>query len=179
MPAADWRHPEHYAYTQCLGREGWAGEFLRRNPDYRRDHAAFRRAWDALERDYGAAPNRNYPRWQQDPPAYAFEPPLAPGETIGAWKARTRNDCVLIECAFGARWGLYEFPPDPQRTAPELGAGLAWREVPVVARIVRADEGPYLGSEATRLALGFDLALPLRPQLEAAKRLLLGRQHRL
>jgi hypothetical protein len=179
MPAADWRRPEPYAYTRDLGREGWAWEFLRRNPDYRRDYAAFREAWDGLERDYGAAPNRDYPRWQQDPRAYAFEPPLAPGESISAWKARTRNDCVLIECAFGARWGLYKFPPDPRRTAPELGDGLAWREVPVVARIVGADEPGYLGGEEARLALGFDLARPLRPQLEAAKRLLVGRQRRL
>ena len=31
----DWRDPASYAYTQHLTREGWAWEFLRRNPKYR------------------------------------------------------------------------------------------------------------------------------------------------
>lgn len=32
----DWRDPASYAYTHDLTREGWAWEFLRRNPNYRR-----------------------------------------------------------------------------------------------------------------------------------------------
>lgn len=31
----DWRDPASYDYTQPLSREGWAWEFLRRNPAYR------------------------------------------------------------------------------------------------------------------------------------------------
>ena len=37
---ADWRRRESYRYTAALPRRGWAWEFLRRNPDYRRDAAA-------------------------------------------------------------------------------------------------------------------------------------------
>jgi hypothetical protein len=37
----DWRHAEDYAFTADLTRHQWAWEFLRRNPDYRRQWAAF------------------------------------------------------------------------------------------------------------------------------------------
>ena len=33
----DWRRSETYDYTRPLPRRGWAWEFLRRNPDYRRE----------------------------------------------------------------------------------------------------------------------------------------------
>ena len=32
----DWRDPASYDYTRDLTREGWAWEFLRRNPNYRK-----------------------------------------------------------------------------------------------------------------------------------------------
>jgi hypothetical protein len=32
----DWRDPASYNYTRDLTREGWAWEFLRRNPNYRK-----------------------------------------------------------------------------------------------------------------------------------------------
>jgi hypothetical protein len=35
----DWRRRETYEYTRGLPRRGWAWEFLRRNPDYRREWA--------------------------------------------------------------------------------------------------------------------------------------------
>ena len=44
-------------YARCAGltRDQWAWEFLRRNPDYRRDYRAFIAIWRALEADYGGA----------------------------------------------------------------------------------------------------------------------------
>lgn len=45
--------PEDYAYTKSLGREGWAWEFVRRNPEYRKD-------WEeALDRFQQADDNEN------------------------------------------------------------------------------------------------------------------------
>jgi hypothetical protein len=35
QPLADWRDPAAYDYTRALTRDGWAWEFLRRNPLYR------------------------------------------------------------------------------------------------------------------------------------------------
>jgi hypothetical protein len=37
MTNQDWRNPDDYSYTAALGAEGWAWEFLRRNPVYRND----------------------------------------------------------------------------------------------------------------------------------------------
>ena len=34
-PRLDWRDPATYSYTRDLPPEGWAWEFLRRNPKYR------------------------------------------------------------------------------------------------------------------------------------------------
>ena len=39
-PRPDWRDAESYAYTRDLTPEGWAWEFLRRNPEYRAECAA-------------------------------------------------------------------------------------------------------------------------------------------
>lgn len=178
MPPSDWTQDDHYAYTDALDGTGWAWEFLRRNTTYRREWQAFMATWSGLEADYGRIPNHDYARWKSDPRANAFEPPRAPEESIAAWTARTGNDCVAIECAFGARWGLYKFPPDPSLSAVELGDALCFREHPQLARIVGADSD-YLGQTPERLALGFDLDLPLKDQLDQAKRFLIARQHHL
>ena len=41
MPNTDWRTPATYAHARNISTAGFAWEFLRRDPDYRRD---FRRA---------------------------------------------------------------------------------------------------------------------------------------
>ncbi|MCA1979412.1 MAG: DUF6499 domain-containing protein [Thiobacillus sp.] len=139
-------------------RDQWAWEFLRRNPDYRADYVRFIAIWRALEADYGAPPNRDFSRWKRDPRAYgplpgAGDPPPATGELCSV-----DDDRVLLECWLGAKWGFYKFPLDPacEDPTPEQ---LAWRPPP-------ADPTP---DPATRVDIAFDLALPLAPQLEAAR----------
>jgi hypothetical protein len=39
QPRPNWRDASSYAYTQALSSEGWAWEFLRRNPEYRAQFA--------------------------------------------------------------------------------------------------------------------------------------------
>lgn len=39
MPTQYWRSPETIDHLSCLGRPGFAAEFLRRNADYRLDYA--------------------------------------------------------------------------------------------------------------------------------------------
>ncbi|MCB1734313.1 MAG: hypothetical protein H6981_12790 [Gammaproteobacteria bacterium] len=174
----NWTDPGDYAYTDDLDGSGWAWEFLRRNHRYCRDWRTFMQTWRALEADYGQAPNRDFARWKLDPRANLFEPPREADETVTAWTERTGNDCVAIECAFGARWGLYKFPPDPERTAPELGDALCFREYPEVAKIITPDSS-YLGQNSAQIALGFDLDRPLKSQLDEARRFLIARQHHL
>ena len=164
---------EDYAFAASLDREQWAWEFLRRNPDYRREWAAFSATWRELESLYGSPPNRDFNAWKQDRRAWVPVSECPDGE------CRVDQDKVLIECALGARWGFHKFPPDPADDDP-VGAGrLTWRERPLRPIHVVADgEREWLGADPARVGIGFDLRLPLREQLEQAKRSLQMMQRR-
>ncbi|MCU0833940.1 MAG: DUF6499 domain-containing protein [Gammaproteobacteria bacterium] len=161
----DWRDPDAYAFTGGLTAAQWAWEFLRRNPDYRREWAVFVAVWRELEAAYGAPPHRDFPAWRQDPRAWVHASDCPEGE------CRVDQHRVLIECALGARWGFHKFPPDPADDDP-VGAGrLVWREPSASEPIeVVPQDRAWLGTDPARIALGFDLALPLREQIERAKR---------
>ena len=169
----NWRNPSAYAFTDTLLPEQWAWEFLRRNPDYQSEWQRFWVTWQALEADYGRAPHRDFTRWQRDPRAYVVVEDSRPGDSC-----RVSADKVLIECWMGARWGFYKFPLDPAIDTPVIGEQLAWRPVEREARRVGPHDGAYLGGEEGKLALGFDLRLPLREQVELAKRYLQAEQRR-
>lgn len=154
-----------YSYCASLTRDQWAWEFLRRNPDYRRDYQAFIAIWRALEADYGAPPHRDFSRWKRDPRAYGPLPGDAELAAPGSELCTVDDDRVLLECWMGAKWGFHKFPLDPARTAPAPDE-LSWRPPP---QSVASVEPPY------RLDLTFDLSLPLPPQLEAAKFRLVSR----
>jgi hypothetical protein len=171
MTKPDWRVPADYAFAADLSPEQWAWEFLRRNPGYRREWADFRDAWQALEAAYGRPPERDFQAWQRDPRAY-----VVVGRDAGAGDCRVDEDQVLIECALGARWGFYKFPLDPACDRPVIGEQLSWREVPQGVRRLEPEDKAYLGDDPVRVGLGFDLDLPLREQLERAKRYLLATQ---
>ena len=145
----------------------WAWEFLRRNPAYQADYRDFIATWRALEAEYGAPPNRDFPRWKNDPRSTraAWDPSLS----TGAACVTDEEDKQLIECWMGAKWGFYQFPQDPALPAWQLEAPVNWR--------------PALGlrfnrpaTSASEIQLTFDLALPLPAQLEAAKSWLIGSQ---
>ena len=155
-----------YAHCATLTRDQWAWEFLRRNPDYQRDYQAFIMIWRALEADYGAPPNRDFSRWKRDPRAYGPLPGDAELASPAGELCTVDDDRVLLECWMGAKWGFYKFPIDPDRATPPDPDELSWR--PPSAPAAPIDE-PY------RLDVGFDLSLPLSPQLEAAKFRLISR----
>jgi hypothetical protein len=155
-----------YAHCATLTRDQWAWEFLRRNPDYRRDYRAFIDLWRALEADYGAPPNRDFSKWKQDPRAYGPLPGDAELTAPGGELCTVDDDRVLLECWMGAKWGFHKFPLDPDRATPPGPDELSWRLPPQPDAPV---EAPW------RLDLTFDLSLPLPPQLEAAKFRLVSR----
>ncbi|MFP5404590.1 MAG: transcriptional regulator domain-containing protein [Gammaproteobacteria bacterium] len=155
-----------YAYCAALTRDQWAWEFLRRNPDYRRDYQAFITIWRALEADYGAPPNRDFSKWKQDPRAYGPLPGDAGLAAPTGELCMVEDERVLLECWMGAKWGFYKFPLDPDRIAPGPDE-LSWRPPPPAT--ARAEDDPL------RVDVSFDLSLPLPPQLEAAKFRLVGR----
>lgn len=164
MILCDWQDPANYSRCAAFSGAQWAWEFLRRNRVYQREWQAFHALWQALENDYGRPPDRDFGAWRCDPRAWVASVDCPAGD------CRIDQDKVLIECALGARWGFHKFPPDP-RDADAVAAGrLSWRERQRELPLLSADDDSYLGADPSRVALGFDLALPLREQLELAKR---------
>lgn len=136
----------------------WAWEFLRRCPEYRADYAAFMADWRALEAAYGAPPRRDMARWIADP--RATRPAWDPDDPSCA----VSDERQAIECWMGAKWGFFQFPPNPDQATPPT-----WRPVPMtVTEVDRAPGG-------TTVTLAFDLSLPIPPQLDAARTLLASR----
>ncbi|MEN8175455.1 MAG: DUF6499 domain-containing protein [Pseudomonadota bacterium] len=160
----DWRIAQAYAYTAGLDGAGWAWEFLRRNTVYQAEWAAFRGTWTELEAAYGEPPNRDFNAWKEDPRAYVRVSDGNPGDCL------VDQDRVLIECALGARWGFHKFPPDPADQDAVAGGRLTWRPRSGSITLVDDPYSGFLGADASRVALGFDLAGDLREQLELAKR---------
>jgi len=173
MSERRWDKPGDYTFTETLSPGQWMWEFLRRNRAYREDWVWFQEAWQTLERRYGKPPNREFSRWEADPLAWRQVMDDDCGE------CRIDQDSVLIECWMGAKWGFYKFPLSPDTDAPVIGEQLTWREMDWPSVEVDATCTDYLGEAVHKLALGFDLELPLRPQLETAKRYLQARLSRL
>jgi hypothetical protein len=166
----DWRKPQDYDFTKVLTADQWAWEFLRRNPDYRHEWQRFIATWRALEADYGRPSQRDIAAWKWDPRAWV------PAESCRESDCRIDGDKVLIECALGARWGFYKFPPDPADDDPVGHDRLVWREVPQESLMLASGEPAPEGSQQASLV--FDLGLPLAPQLDQAKRRLQIEQRR-
>lgn len=159
----DWKRPSEYAFTELLSAAQWAWEYLRRNPRYREEWQAFHATWQELEGCYGSPPNRDFNRWKRDPRAW-----VSVVECEGS-DCRIDADKVLIECALGARWGFYKFPPDPADDDPAGEGRLTWRPYQIEPRLLQAgeDSGEHLPGE---VRIAFDLRLPLPAQLASAKR---------
>lgn len=165
-----WKNAQDYDFTRALSREQWAWEFLRRNPGYRQDYAWFIHAWQALEADYGKPPNRDFSRWKQDPRAYRSTGEIVDCEPGHA--CATDDEDALIECWMGQKWGFYKFPLDPDNDHPQPGIELLWRVPEQEYRVLDASEiHAYLDNDE-RVAMGFDLTLPLGEQMDQARRLL-------
>ncbi len=169
----DWRDHREYAFCGGLDQSGWAWQFLRRNPEYRADYGWFIAVWRSLETDYGAPPNRDFFRWRRDPRAWRSESELT---GCGTEVCPGENDLVLIECWMGAKWGFRQFPVDPAIALPEA---LSWREQPVAVEVLEPGQLSVLQQSPGKIAIAFDLALPLASQLDDAKARLAAARHAL
>jgi hypothetical protein len=167
----DWTDAAAYQFTNSLSAGQWAWEFLRRNPRYRAEWSEFISTWRALEAAYGKPAARDVSAWQQDPRAWVM------ADECQASDCRVAGDKVLIECAMGARWGFYKFPPDPQDDDPVGQGRLVWREQKTQVELLDADTLANELNPSTALVC-FDLSLPLADQLLSAKRRLQVEQRR-
>ncbi len=173
MILQDWR--DEAAYAPLLEYDGaaWAWEFLRRNPRYQAEWADFHATWEALEAAYGRPPDRDFCAWKNDPRAWVRADEADGGD------CRIDQDKVLIECALGARWGFHKFPPDPRDAQAALEGRIAWRPRAPARRRIDPEQAPQT-DPLRQVLMRFDLDLPLREQIEQAKRelQLLQRQRR-
>ena len=163
----NWRDPATYDYTQTLNAAQWAWEFLRRNSEYQSDYHWFKKTWDTLEQRYGKPPARDYSRWQQDPLAWRIS-----DERLSSQECTMDGERLQIECWMGQKWGFYKFPLDPSHCAPVSADQLAWRERPTDAVMMTHENSDTYLTGDTRIALGFDLSLPLKQQLEDSRKML-------
>ena len=166
----DWTDPTAYRFTADLSAAQWAWEFLRRNPRYRAEWFDFIMTWRELEATYGRPSERDIAAWQRDPRAWV------PAAQCRNSDCRVDGDKVLIECAMGARWGFYKFPPDPDDDDPVGGGRLVWRELSVDVQLLEETADVKISHDQVMLC--FDLSLPLAQQLEVAKRRLQMAQRR-
>ena len=159
----EWRDPQAYDFCEGLTSAQWAWEFLRRNPEYQRQWQAFHHTWLELEAAYGRPPNRDFCAWKNDPRAWV------PASECQESDCRVDQDKVLIECALGARWGFHKFPPDPADDDPVGQGRLSWRPLEDEPLSLCGEGSDPPGPDSS-LGLVFDLSLPLKPQLEQARK---------
>jgi len=168
----DWKNPRAYPDPHSTQPKEFAWEFLRRNPKYHESYREFVREYDALRNDYPNA-KRYKSAWQalvHDRRFHVYEPPTRPNESERAWIRRVGSASMTpINWWYASLWGIREWPPDPGEDRPDI----VWERWPGMVKILsahRPDE--YLAGRNGKIGLGFDLALPVAPQIEAAKRYL-------
>lgn len=166
----DWKQAGEYAFTMNLTREQWAWEFLRRNPGYQEDYQWFITTWQALEQAYGKPPHRDFGRWKNDPRASRSTSEIVPRDP-GHVCASDGED-ALIECWMGQKWGFYKFPIDPKNDHPVPGEELLWRVPEPDYHVLDESEIAACLDNDEKVAMGFDLTLPLGEQVDHARRLL-------
>ena len=116
----DWKNEEDYAYCNDLDANGWAFEFLRRNPGYQKDWADFSRRKEALELKYGKVDPKNRECFQ-DPFSHVYEPERREDETPEEWLNRVHPEAkevkkIWFEDYYQEKWCLKNQFPDPNKT---------------------------------------------------------------
>ena len=179
-----WKNDADYAYTEQLDANGWAFEFLRRDPDYRMDFEKVYSTKEQLKAQHGPYKD-NESAWRQDKRAWIYEPPIKKGETRKHWMLR--SSAVGLEPKrnwfldwYRAKWGLVTRFPDPSYPAdptPEFNALDEFPLFPKYAEVGEFFEGDEAdGNQMSRTAVVvFDLWRPLKEQIKAATVQLIAR----
>ena len=109
MPRSDWRSPTAYAYVSDLDPSGLAWEFLRRNPEYRREYRAVSEG--SQSNDQAEAFAR---RWGM---RFCVVPDIPANKAVLIWLPRINPASVLIACVYQK--------PKSDRSGDEVRQG--WR----------------------------------------------------
>ncbi len=172
----DWTIDTHYP-DESASMKKWAWEFLRRNKSYQSDYGKI-----------GIIPSEEFELKETDQSMDLFvcEPPALPGETAQQWedrvdkmfrdrKLRKASRKPLIDIV-AEKYGLQVWLPPPQYSYEELGMKLRFCSpyldhlMPLVKESKMESMIPELGEAVIK----FNLAYPIKTQLERAKRILEG-----
>ena len=168
----DWRNPDDYEFMNNLFKPGWAWQFIRRNPEYRKDWERelpkFLDGWKKIQEDPDnqGVPELTEPLLSIEDPAFAIYPISKVLEQKWGLKclfnpAQNNPRISEIDVAIDYGWHYSSYPPRGWEGAfPTDGQSV---EIPA-----RIPEGTVL--------FQFDLRSPLNPQLNSTKRALLRLQ---
>jgi hypothetical protein len=154
----DWRNAAEYRFPRGFPKHRWAWEFLRRNPDYRKDWASVLTRYSANPEDYFGPDETRYPE---------------PIPADDSWNEDPEHPNFYLPAHESAKWSLLDmFNPatdDPGFLTFNLEFG--------TLSFKREGSPVYRGGTQYPWAF-FNLYLPLKPQLEAIRRALTTAQKR-
>ena len=181
----DWKNPADYQFLMDRSREVWAWEFLRRDPNYRQDFLKV----SQFKAKHG-------PEWRKQPEAKVFDPPKPDKQTEHDWALQNMMAGIpakeiMLDEATASKWELTELY-DPRQPL-EQGVVFAPRKFPrqiflrdELLDVIDDEPEPEdeLGSGIQRVMdnlaiVAFDMTLPVGPQIEACKPLLIEWQKKM
>ena len=179
----NWKDPHAYPDPRSIPPPQMAWEFLRRNPRYQQDYQEYAQRLGALLKDYpeGLKNKADWSSLLNDPRANIYEPPKRFDETESAWIRRVGQGTVTpINVWYARRWGIRRNPPDPSKDCPRNLLLIFWVRSPgMVRRLTPFGSEEYLAGQGGKVALGFDLSVPVVDQIKEAERFLTARKRQL
>lgn len=173
-------HTNGTHYPLDLPPEGWAWEFLRRNPLYHQDY----KKWLDLE---PYVTSKYSPAWletparQEDRKATMYEPERGPNETFLEWQHRCQATGVEpqtlpISVGLARKW-LLECLVDPTASygpqirfrKPEFPIQVTWDDVETYFLSCSDEGAPQALPDPRHPLMAFDVQQPPGPQLERAR----------
>jgi hypothetical protein len=188
----DWKDAATYgytkSYTKSLHFHCWAWEFLRRNPEYRKDFQHWCSIRAEVESKHGPISRLSRNQRSKIAELLHYSPPRCAGEDDQAWYQRCFAENVdpwklALNVALGRKWGLYDlYDPDshdcrhvkfrPRRT---VLVTTSLEQVVEDAMVLKTFDG--IGAASGQAKRGrrnvyarIDLSRDLSPQLGQVKR---------
>lgn len=184
----DWKNAAIYGYTKTLNLHCWAWEFLRRNPEYRKDFQHWCSIRAEVESKHGQISRLSRSQWSKIPALTHYSPPRHADEGEQAWYQRCIAENLdpwklALNVALGNKWGLFDLY-DPFNQDCSQVRFRPRRDVFVTTRFEKLAEDartiePFDSKGATlkqakrgqrNAYIRIDLSRDLSPQLDRVKR---------
>lgn len=176
MPRPNWQIKEDYSFTETLTPEGWAWEFLRRNPDYRQDYQEVNESLLNIEQEHGQLDRLSTNQLAEIPGACIFQPERDEQETLAEWNRRCIREGIQPKIYSVSVWRARQWGINGRMLDPNTEETLAPKFIiiPRHPRLVFYDECPdyfAVNSEGHEpnyplVLAAFDLTLDLKKQTD-------------